>query len=128
MPLVWPRQAPPDRRAAQIPLAGDSRLSALERCCPKAGLPRTRGSHGAAASEFDMGAVNPSLKLLPASEAEATHAPGERLESLIESYRGLADVFHEVLAEQSLDTLLERIADTLADLIPYDTLTIFQVE
>jgi diguanylate cyclase (GGDEF)-like protein len=72
--------------------------------------------------------VNPSLKLLPASEAEPTPAPAHRLEALIESYRGLADVFHEVLAEQSLDALLERIADTLADLIPYDTLTIFEVE
>ena len=29
---------------------------------------------------------------------------------LVESYRRLADVFHEVLAEQSLDALLVRIA------------------
>ena len=32
----------------------------------------------------------------------------------VESYRRLADVFHEVLAEQSLDALLDRIADALA--------------
>jgi diguanylate cyclase (GGDEF)-like protein len=44
----------------------------------------------------------------------------------LESYRRLADVFHAVLAEQSLDSVLERIADTLAGIIPYDTLTIYQ--
>ena len=47
---------------------------------------------------------------------------------LVESYRRLADVFHEVLAEQSLDALLVRIADTLADLIPHDTLTIYEAD
>src|SRR5262249_61331328 len=39
-----------------------------------------------------------------------------RAEALVESYRGLADVFHELLAEQSLDALLERIADTVREL------------
>jgi diguanylate cyclase (GGDEF)-like protein len=52
--------------------------------------------------------------------------PSER--GVAESYRRLADVFHHVLSEQSLDTLLDRIADTLADLIPYDTLSIFQAD
>jgi diguanylate cyclase (GGDEF)-like protein len=47
---------------------------------------------------------------------------------LVDSYRRLADVFHHVLSEQSLDTLLDRIADTLAELIPYDTLSIFQAD
>jgi diguanylate cyclase (GGDEF)-like protein len=47
---------------------------------------------------------------------------------LVDSYRRLADVFHHVLSEQGLDTLLDRIADTLADLIPYDTLSIFQAD
>jgi diguanylate cyclase (GGDEF)-like protein len=47
---------------------------------------------------------------------------------LIESYRRLADVFHEVLAEQTLDTLLVRIADVLGDLIPHDTLTIYEAD
>jgi diguanylate cyclase (GGDEF)-like protein len=46
----------------------------------------------------------------------------------VDSYRRLADVFHHVLSEQALDTLLDRIADTLADLIPYDTLSIFQAD
>jgi diguanylate cyclase (GGDEF)-like protein len=50
-------------------------------------------------------------------------APGDA--TLVESYRKLADVFHEVLAEQSLDALLVRIADTVGELIPHDTLTIY---
>ncbi len=48
--------------------------------------------------------------------------------ALVESYRRLADVFHEVLGEQSLDALLDRIADALADLIPHDSLTIYQAD
>ena len=48
--------------------------------------------------------------------------------TLVESYRRLADVFHEVLAEQSLDALLVRIADALHDLIPHDTLTIYEAD
>jgi diguanylate cyclase (GGDEF)-like protein len=37
-------------------------------------------------------------------------------------------VFHELLAEQTLDTLLVRIADTLGDLIPHDTITIYEAD
>ena len=47
---------------------------------------------------------------------------------LVESYRRLAEVFHHVLSEQSLDTLLDRIADTLADLVPYDALQIYEAD
>ena len=47
---------------------------------------------------------------------------------LVESYRRLADVFHEVLAEQSLDALLVRIADTLADLVPHESMTIYEAD
>jgi diguanylate cyclase (GGDEF)-like protein len=64
------------------------------------------------------------LELLPGEGAEAG-AP--RLE-IVESYRRLADVFHEVLAEQSLDALLERIADTLADLVPHESMTIYEAD
>ena len=40
-------------------------------------------------------------------------------DALVESYRRLAEVFHHVLSEQSLDTLLDRIADhTRRELIP----------
>jgi diguanylate cyclase (GGDEF)-like protein len=47
---------------------------------------------------------------------------------LVQSYRQLADVFHHILSEQSLDNLLERIADTLAELVPHDTLSIYQAD
>jgi diguanylate cyclase (GGDEF)-like protein len=71
--------------------------------------------------------------LLP-FDGQAHPRPGEELDGnarpheLLDSYRRLADVFHHVLSEQSLDTLLDRIADTLAELIPYDTLSIFQAD
>ncbi len=48
--------------------------------------------------------------------------------TLVESYRRLADVFHEVLAEQTLDALLVRIADTVGGLIPHDTLSIYEAD
>ena len=46
----------------------------------------------------------------------------------IDSYRRLADVFHELLAEQSLEALLERIASALADLVPYEALSVYEVD
>jgi diguanylate cyclase (GGDEF)-like protein len=51
-----------------------------------------------------------------------------RADSLVQSYRQLADVFHDILSEHSLDNLLERVADTLADLVPHDTLSIYQAD
>ena len=51
-----------------------------------------------------------------------------RSEGLVQSYRQLADVFHEILSEHSIDNLLERIADTLAELLPHDTLSIYQAD
>jgi diguanylate cyclase (GGDEF)-like protein len=65
----------------------------------------------------------PHLRLMP-EDASLPHAAPE----LVDSYRRLADVFHEVLAEQSLDALLVRIADALHDLIPHDTLTIYEAD
>ena len=64
-------------------------------------------------------AVSPAPALVPEPEPEN----GD-----VGSYRRLAEIFHDVLSEHSLDSLLERIADTLADLVPHDTLTIFEVE
>src|SRR5207302_123554 len=51
-----------------------------------------------------------------------------RPEALVESYRRLAEVFHHVLSEQSLDTLLDRIADTLGDLMPYEALHVYEAD
>jgi diguanylate cyclase (GGDEF)-like protein len=51
-----------------------------------------------------------------------------RPEALVESYRRLAEVFHHVLSEQSLDALLDRVAVTLGDLMPYEALHIYEVD
>jgi diguanylate cyclase (GGDEF)-like protein len=53
-------------------------------------------------------------------------APGPK--TLTESYRRLADVFHDILSEHSLDNLLERIAETLAELVPHDSLSIYEAD
>src|SRR3954454_9456880 len=56
-------------------------------------------------------------------------APGvPRPGGLVQSYRQLADVFHEILSEHTVDNLLERIADTLAELVPYDSLSIYEAD
>ncbi len=49
-------------------------------------------------------------------------------DGLVDSYRRLADVFHELLSEQSLDALLERIADALAELIPYEAVHVYEAD
>jgi diguanylate cyclase (GGDEF)-like protein len=59
----------------------------------------------------------PHLRLVPELAPEP---------AVVESYRRLADVFHDVLSEQSLDALLDRIADTLGDLVPHDDLHIYE--
>jgi len=45
-----------------------------------------------------------------------------------DSYRRLADVFHYVMAEEDLSSLLERIADALNELIPHDTLNVYEAD
>ncbi|HEX7626315.1 MAG TPA: diguanylate cyclase [Gaiellaceae bacterium] len=60
---------------------------------------------------------------------QGSHEGGSgRPEALVESYRRLAEVFHHVLSEQSLDTLLDRVAVTLGDLMPYEALHIYEVD
>jgi diguanylate cyclase (GGDEF)-like protein len=63
-----------------------------------------------------------------AQDGESTVSEASRPDSLVQSYRQLADVFHDILSEHSLDNLLERIADTLAELVPHDTLSIYQAD
>src|SRR5690242_13759717 len=63
-----------------------------------------------------------------APDGETTVPEAPRPDSLVQSYRQLADVFHHILSEHSLDNLLERIADTLAELVPHDTLSIYQAD
>ena len=62
-----------------------------------------------------------------APAAAADGAPG-RAEPADESYRRLADSFGHLLSGQSLDALLEGVADALKDLIPYDSLTIYRAD
>src|SRR5713226_4013948 len=59
---------------------------------------------------------------------EAAPSDASQGTARVESYRRLADVFHDVLAEQSLDALLDRIADARAELVPHDSLTIYQAD
>ena len=54
--------------------------------------------------------------------------PDEQEDALVTSYRRLSDVFHHLLSEQSLDALLDRIFDAVSDLVPCDTLTIYQAD
>ena len=68
---------------------------------------------------------------LGAAAATANVVPigaGGSAETLVESYKRLAEVFHHVLAEQSVDALLDRIAGTLADLMPYDALHVYEAD
>jgi len=94
---------------------------------PRSGsLTRGRGAHldPGDAEKTVASRSEQHLRVLP--EPSAAPAPGAG--EIVESYRRLADVFHEVLAEQSLDALLVLIADTLAELIPHDTLTIYEAD
>jgi diguanylate cyclase (GGDEF)-like protein len=71
-----------------------------------------------------LAAASPAYPL----DAGSGEPVAPRAETLVQSYRQLADVFHEILSEQTLDNLLERIADTLAELVPHDTLSIYQAD
>jgi diguanylate cyclase (GGDEF)-like protein len=87
----------------------------------------------AATPEFMSSAEHASRSAVQARVAPVRLVPEpveglERAQALVESYRGLADVFHDVLSEQSLDALLERIADTLGELVPYEELVIYEVD
>ncbi len=68
-------------------------------------------------------AAAPQMSLVPAGE----RAPAAEA-AAAEPYRRLAEIFHDVLSEQSLGALLERIADTLAELIPYEDVHIYEAD
>src|SRR4051812_42085197 len=70
-----------------------------------------------------------SMRPVPVAVAAVSELPIQATpESLVESYRRLAEVFHHVLSEQSLDSLLDRVADTLSDLVPYEGLSIYEAD
>jgi diguanylate cyclase (GGDEF)-like protein len=64
---------------------------------------------------------------LPDENGPRPHAVGGP-EPLVVSYQRLAEVFHELLSEQSLDALLDRVAGTLGDLMPYEALHIYEAD
>ncbi len=49
-------------------------------------------------------------------------------EDRVRSQRLLAHVFHEILSETNSASLLELIADSLAELVPYDSLTVYRAD
>ena len=69
--------------------------------------------------------AGPRFRLISPGETVAAPDPGG---ADVDSYRRLADVFHDVLSEQSLDSLLVRIADTLAEIVPYEALHIYEAD
>src|SRR5579872_1683368 len=103
----------------------------LERAILTAPILERSLTPAAAAREPPMSTVEPvpndhavaPIRLVPSDEGMLARA-----EALVDSYRGLADVFHEVLSEQSLDALLERIADTVGEIVPCDELVIYEAD
>src|SRR5262249_37645740 len=93
-------------------------------CCKR---PVPRGGSPAARTGFTTMSDHALPLRLVGEAAEPVAAPVPE-HARVESYRRLAGVFHDVLAEQSLDALLDRIADALADLIPHDSLTIYEAD
>lgn len=69
--------------------------------------------------------VTPAVAAFPDPDPVPSSAAPE---TLVESYRRLAEVFHHVLSEQSVESLLDRIADTLAELVPYDDLHVYEAD
>src|SRR3954453_3790610 len=96
-------------------------------------LRRDQPGESVLSREDDCEPMNPSMApdtaaaLSPLPDGPSPGKSG-RPEALVESYRRLAEVFHEVLSEQSLDALLDRIAVTLADLMPYEALHIYEAD
>ena len=65
---------------------------------------------------------------MPVAQSAVGEGRDDRGDGPVDSYRRLADVFHLLLSEQSIDALFERIADALAEIVPYDTLTIYEAD
>jgi len=70
----------------------------------------------------------PAAALGAVPAAGAARAEAGSPDGRDDSYRRLAEVFHHVLSEESIDALLERIADALAELVPHDSLVIYEAD
>ncbi len=69
--------------------------------------------------------IDAATARLGAGDPRANGDGPARSGALVESYQRLAEVFHSMLSEQSLDALLERVATTLSDLMPYEALHVY---
>jgi diguanylate cyclase (GGDEF)-like protein len=70
-------------------------------------------------------AVNPAFRPERGTDGGPARARGG---PLVESYRRLAGVFHAVLSEQEPEALLSLIAETVAELVPYEDLDIYKAD
>src|SRR5262249_21011007 len=73
------------------------------------------------------GADEPTVVATPALLPDPEPCP-DADPGLLRSYRRLAEGFHSVLSEQSRDLVLDRVADTLAELVPYHSLIIYEAD
>src|SRR4249919_1274516 len=121
------RPAAPAPRAERSARDRSSRGAAHGRRLPssstrdlrRGGLKRTPPS-----SDDDRGGMSDPAPIEPTPRPQISIvSPGSS-----EPYRRLAEIFHDVLSEESLDALLERIADALADLIPYEDVHIYAAD
>src|SRR5262249_49304389 len=115
---------PCSRHEGAIPSTGGFETGIRQGCCKR---PAREGESPAARTGFTTMSDHALPLRLVGEAAEPVAAPAPE-QARVESYRRLADVFHDVLAEQSLDALLDRIADALADLVPHDSLTIYEAD
>ena len=74
------------------------------------------------------GRSRPLFSALGAANQARRARPRHADDPLDGSYRRLADVFHDLLSEQSLDSLLVRIADTLDEIVPYEALHVYEAD
>ena len=74
------------------------------------------------------GVVSASRAVTAAVFTGPNRGPAAPAPPLLDSYRRLAGIFHDVLSEQRFEDLLDRIADTLAELIPYDALHVYEAD
>ena len=124
-----PQAATADASETTPATAHNRRRVPIPRHATPEAQPLDRGTLVRVFSPFpaDMESVS-ARRAVSAAVFAADRAQPNAVPPLVESYRRLAEVFHHVLSEQSLDDLLDRIADTLAELVPYDALHIYEAD
>ena len=119
-PDVHAARRPSRPARAQRPRAREKRCISWQSDSPPAGRISYRSAgatanlkpHGLRADEPESRWPPLSPPRCPPRARSGQNGDTREALALFDSYRRLADVFHEVLSEQSLDALLKRIADT----------------